>query len=249
MKNLDKRVAKAVRHFWRTRTRQDADQGRTTGARDHGNRTAATGGKQLDGFSDLITELLYQEAGVPAKFIFTSGRRDVTIPGFFRPTKQWDVVVVVGEFLLAAIEFKALCGPSFGNNYNNRVEEAIGSSQDIWTAYREGAFDASPQPFLGYVMLLEDAEGSTRDVKLLEKHFPVFDEFRGASYALRSELSLRKLVRERCYTSASLLMSKSKGGARGTYREPAKDLGFEQFAKSLVAHVKANFEVIEDPTG
>ncbi len=33
--------------------------------------------------------------------------------------------------LLAGIEFKSQVG-SFGNNYNNRTEEAIGSAADIW---------------------------------------------------------------------------------------------------------------------
>ena len=60
----------------------------------------------------------------------------------------------------AAIEFKSQVGPSFGNNFNNRSEEAIGSATDVWAAYREGAFRPSPRPFLGYLMLLEDCAAS-----------------------------------------------------------------------------------------
>lgn len=143
MKNLDQRLASAVRHFWTTRARQGQRQGRATGQRDYGNRTVATGGRQLDGFSALVRELLV-ESGIPGEIIFDTGRDNVTLPGFFRPTKQWDVVVVVEGQLLAAIEFKALCGPSFGNNYNNRVEEALGSATDIWTAYLMARSDNHP---------------------------------------------------------------------------------------------------------
>jgi hypothetical protein len=32
---------------------------------------------------------------------------------------------------VAAFELKALGAPSFGNNYNNRVEEALGSAVDL----------------------------------------------------------------------------------------------------------------------
>ncbi len=39
--------------------------------------------------------------------------------------KKWDLLVVEG-CLIAAIEFKSQVG-SFGNNYNNRTEEALGS--------------------------------------------------------------------------------------------------------------------------
>jgi hypothetical protein len=46
--------------------------------------------------------------------------------------------------------------PFFGNNFNSRSEEAIGSATDIWVAYREGRFGKKPAPFLGYFFLLED---------------------------------------------------------------------------------------------
>ena len=146
--------------------------------------------------------------------------------------------------LLASVECKALCGPSFGNNYNNRVEEAIGSATDIWTAFREGAFDMSPRPFLGYVLLLEDAEGSRQPVRVHEKHFPVFEGFRGASYARRCEESLRRFVRQRDYDSATLILSDRTNGARGKYQEPAVDLTFERFATLMCNHVVAAYRAI-----
>lgn len=240
MQSLERRVAAAVRHFWKTRTRQRKQQGTRTGRRDYGNRTAATGGKQLDGFSKLIAGLLV-ERGLPESVIFRSGRGELTLPGFFRPTKQWDLIVVAGGSLLAAIEFKSLCGPSFGNNYNNRVEEAVGNATDLWTAYREGAFQTSPRPFLAYLMLLEEAEASTRPVAVHEKHFQVFKNYRDASYANRCEESVRRLMRERCYDAACLLLSSKLGGARGAYKEPARDLAFDHFAKLLCNHVLAAF--------
>ncbi len=236
MQDLDRRIAAAVRHFWRTRTRQRKHQGTVTGKRDYGNRTAATGGKQLDGFSKLVGDLLV-ERGLPKSVIFRGGRAEVTLPGFFRPTKQWDLVVVVGDSLLAAVEFKSLCGPSFGNNYNNRVEEAVGNSTDLWTAYREGAFQTSPRPFLGYLMLLEEAEASTRPVAVKEKHFQVFKEYQDASYASRCEESVRRMMRECCYDAACLLLSSRPAGARVSYVEPARDLAFERFAKLFCNHV------------
>ena len=60
--------------------------------------------------------------------------------------------------LVTAMEFKSQVGPSFGNNFNNRSEEAIGSATDIWVAYREGRFGKTPTPFLGYFFLLEDCD-------------------------------------------------------------------------------------------
>ncbi len=243
MQNIEVRIAAAVKHFWKTRTRQKKHRGSLTGKRDYGNRTAATGGKQLDGFTELVAGLLAEE-GLPADMIFHTGRNDLTLPGFFRPTKQWDLVVVAGGSLLAAVEFKSLCGPSFGNNYNNRVEEAVGNSSDLWTAYREGAFQTSPRPFLGYLMLLEEAEASTCPVGVHEKHFPVFEYYREASYARRCEESVRRLMRERCYDAACLLLSSKPGGARGRFVEPARDLTFERFANLLCSHVVGAYNTL-----
>jgi hypothetical protein len=64
-------------------------------------------------------------------------RAVLTLPGFFRPTKLWDMLVIHEGKLIAAIELKSQVGPSFGNNFNNRTEEAIGNAHDLWTAYRE----------------------------------------------------------------------------------------------------------------
>ena len=112
-------------------------------------------------------------------------RRVLTLPGFFRPTKLWDLLVVRDGRLIAAIEFKSQVGPSFGNNANNRAEEAIGTAVDLWTAYREGAFGETPKPFLGYFFLLEDAPESRSPVEESSPHFAVFPEFAQASYADR----------------------------------------------------------------
>lgn len=243
MNRLDRRIATAVRRFWGTRTRQRRTQGSATGKRDYGNRTAATGGKQLDGFNELLVRLLV-EAGIPSDAVFCGRRTDVTLPGFFRPSKQWDVVVVAKGAFLASIECKALCGPSFGNNYNNRVEEALGSATDIWTAYREGAFERSPRPFLGYFMLLEEAQSSTRPVDVCERHFPVFRPFLGASYATRCEETLRRLVRERCYDAGCLLLTGRGEGLRGKYRQPASDLTFERLVRLLCNHTMATYRAL-----
>lgn len=110
-------------------------------------------------------------------------RTRVELPGYYRAEKKWDLVVAVDGRLFAAVEFKAQVGPSFGNNYNNRTEEALGNATDYWAAYCEGAFWGSPKPWLGYLMLLEDATGSTRPVSVAERRFPVLEEFRDASYA------------------------------------------------------------------
>lgn len=236
MKDLKRRVEAAVRHFWTTRQAQETKQGAKTGRRDQGSRSAVTGGAQLDGFIRLVSGLLV-ESGIPDATIFR--KKSTELPGFFRPTKEWDLLVVVEGALLASIEFKSQVGPSFGNNYNNRTEEALGSATDLWTAYREGVFSPSPRPWLGYFMLLEEEPRSTSPVEVTEPHFSVREEFRGASYAKRYELFCQKLVRERLYDAACFMTSNKVGGSKGQFKEPLSELRFVNFVASLTARAMA----------
>src|SRR5579864_52063 len=228
---LEKRLRQAIRHFWNTRETQAQKQGTKTGARDAGARTAVTGGRQMDGFVSMVREFLC-ENGLPKAHVYCEKR--IELPGWYRPEKKWDLLVVADGQLLAGIEFKSQVG-SFGNNYNNRTEEAIGSAADIWAAYREGAFKPSARPWLGYLMLLEEAPASLSPVRAKEPHFKVFSEFKEASYAKRYEILLTKLVRERLYDAACFLMSSAKDGRKGIYREPTPELNFGNFITSLLA--------------
>jgi len=117
----------AVAHYWRTRSAQRKKQ-EQRGKADQGLRSAVTGGAQMDGFIDLFTEVIAR-TGIPGEFIFR--KKAVELPGFFRPTKEWDLLVVREQTLIAAMEAKSQVGPSFGNNFNNRTEEAIGSALDL----------------------------------------------------------------------------------------------------------------------
>lgn len=224
----------AVAHYWTTLDSQAARQQSGAGA-DRGARAAVTGGKQMDGFCRLIHELLLNN-GLQDGHIHLASKLE--LPGYFRPTKNWDMLVVHEGTLLAAMEFKSQRGPSFGNNFNNRAEEAIGTGHDLATAFREGALGKNHQrPWAGWVMLLEDCEASNSPVSVSESHFPVFPEFKGASYAMRYELLLRKLVTEKLYDASALLLATANGGPRGEYREPAGDLTMRKFLASLGGHV------------
>lgn len=228
---LEKRLCSAIKHFWSMRAVQAQKQEGSSGSKDAGARSAVTGGAQMNGFINVVRDLLC-ENGLPKAHIYCE--KSIELPGWYRPEKKWDLLIVSDGRLLAGIEFKSQVG-SFGNNYNNRTEEAIGSATDIWAAYREGAFKPSARPWLGYLMLLEEAPRSVAPVRAREPHFKVFPEFKEASYAKRYEILLTKLVRERLYDAACFLMSNAADGPKGVYLEPAPELNFQNFVASLVA--------------
>lgn len=237
MDDLESRVGEAIKLFWLTRDRQTKSQGKKSGRKDAGLRAAVTGGKHLDGFTEICRDL-FIENGVPEAHVYWSKQKE--LPGYYRAEKNWDLVVVADGHLLAVIEFKAQVGPSFGNNFNNRTEEALGNATDLWAAYREGAFAPSSRPWLGYVFILEDCPKSHAPVRVKEPHFSVFPEFQDASYAKRYETLLTKLVRERLYDRTALLMTTRDGGLKGEFTSPTEELSFNNFAAGLVARAVAH---------
>ena len=236
MIDLDEGVRKAVRHFWLNRDKQSQKQGAASGQRDAGLRTAVTGGKHLDGFVSLCRDLLI-EAGIPRAEIHWE--RKLELPGFYRAEKNWDLAAVVNGQILALIELKTQVGPTIGNNFNNRTEEALGNATDLWAAYREGAFQPAQRPWLGFMFILEDCGRSQAGVRVKEPHFPVFPEFQGASYAKRYEILLTKLLRDRLYDGSCLLLSEAVAGGKGQFHCPSHELSFRAFAIGLMAHASA----------
>ena len=160
----------------------------------------------MGGLEVLVSDILC-EAGL--KKVDVRTRTALELPGYFRATKKWDLIVVSDGALVLAMEFKSQAGKSIGNYVNNRSEEAVGSAKDIWTAFREGRFGTSPAPFLGYLFLLEDRDNVKTPVANKEPYFSVDPEFRGeshlkdtaahrryrgVSYSKRYELLCRRLV-------------------------------------------------------
>jgi hypothetical protein len=196
-----------------------------------GDDDGVRGGKHLDGFRTLLKSVIVKN-GMPPESIHEGA---LTLPGFYRPTKEWDIVVVHRRRLVAAVEFKSQVG-SLGRNFNNRAEEAIGNAVDFWAAFDAGAF--GPQrPWLGWVMFFEDSEDAAKVIRnVSQPHFSILPEFQDASYAKRYELLLRALVRKNLFDSAALLLSVKN---TSNYREPAVDIGMGQFLDALGARVRS----------
>jgi hypothetical protein len=243
--DIEKRLQEAVQSYWTARAKNKAKQVQS-GKIDQGTRGEVTGGTQMGGLEVLVADILC-DAGLQRLDIRT--RTALELPGYFRATKKWDLIVVSDGQLVLAMEFKSQAGKSIGNNVNNRTEEAVGSANDIWTAAREGCFGPPPMPFLGYLFLLEDRASVKVPVANKEPYFSVDPQFRGdareprimgveryqgVSYRKRYELLCRRLVIERLYNAACFMMATNS--EETVITQPAEDLTFQRFAAALRGH-------------
>jgi hypothetical protein len=83
--NYEKKTKKAVATFWASRT-QARDKQLAAGKNDQGERAGVTGGKNMNGFLDLITDLV--KANGLAQAEIHQKRTVMTLPGTSAPPKS-----------------------------------------------------------------------------------------------------------------------------------------------------------------
>jgi len=232
--DYERKARESVKAFWGNRKKAKQKQVKA-GATDQGERSGVTAGKNMDGFLSLVKDLVIAN-GLGHAEIYQN-RALLTLPGYFRPTKLWDILVLHRGKLVAAVELKSQVGPSFGNNFNNRTEEAIGTAHDLWTAFREKAFGEATRPFVGWLMHVEDAPASRSPVRDRSPHFNVFPEFQEASYLKRYDILCQKLVREQLYTAATLITSKRSAAKTGEFSSLSEMTSLRTFVAAFAGHI------------
>ena len=203
--------------------------------------------------------------GLPDAIVLTG--RKAQLPGFFRPTKSWDVLIMNYDMLIAAIELKSIAD-SFGKNANNRNEEALGSGVDIKEAFEENAFEGLTRLFTDYVILVEDCQETLASVQIQMKHFRVMEEFMlnpktrdemyvknengefpaidGVSYMNRFDVFYRRLMQKNLYTAASVIKSPRSAIENGEYSAVTRETSIKAFLASLASHVETIAAIQED---
>lgn len=219
----------AVRAFWAGRdlqTQKQIDSGKI----DAGTRGSVTGGQHLGPLQDVIAEQFEPLVELGAQVRRTG---IIPLPGFYRRAKNWDIVVTFEKILVAAIECKSQVG-SFGNNFNNRTEEAIGNAVDLWRGYEAG-YVGKVRPWLGFVFVIEHAPKSTSIVRdqgtPVYRTDPVFDN---SSYIDRYGILFDRLVRERLY-DATCLVSTVKG--EGIHDEQVPEVSTQNLTAAIAGRV------------
>ena len=185
--DYEQKTHDAVKAYWGNREAARQKQ-IGSGKVDQGERAGVTAGKNMDGFLALVLDIVRANGLAHAEI--HQKRAMLTLPGYFRPTKLWDLLVTYKGALIAAIELKSQVG-SFGNNFNNRTEEAIGTAHDLWTAYREEAFGKQPRPFVGWLMMVEDARNPDVRSRMRRRTFLFSRNSRGRRTSCAMTYSVR----------------------------------------------------------
>lgn len=222
--DYEPRFLDAVRSFWDVRDRQ-ADRQQAEGKLDAGTRGSVTGGQHLNAMALLIADV-FADAGIRP----TGDTR--LLPGYYRASKNWDVVVTYEGAVVAIIELKSQVG-SFGNNFNNRIEEIVGQSLDLWRAVRERLLGPI-RPWFGYVMLLESHERSRSLLRTPTTLYPVDPEFIDTRYIDRYQIAFKRLLLEGDMNAACLVTTDRE---QDEVAYPDRTMTFTAFATAIYGRV------------
>lgn len=231
---LKKRVNECFKHY--------------ANVRENGTQHGAT----MLAFEEVLIDVLI-ENGVNRADIFTG--KNATVPGYFRATKQWDVLVrkqtAYGNVLVGLIELKSIKG-SVGNNANNRVEEAVGSGYDFQKANSKlGLSSINTEyfepPFVGYMFLMGYHEKNEGGGKISSPLFELDEGFVSSdvnklNYKKRFEILSYRLLESKLYSSTALLLEDPN--VEEGYTEPSSQLSFYNFVARMLGEVIPKYQTI-----
>ncbi len=221
----------AITGYWAAKDKQRAaaEAIRSTA---EGTAKAVRGGGHFNPVANLLARF-FTDAGYPTDSIAASGAKTI-LPGYFRPNKAWDLVVVHREILVAAIELKALGAPSYGKNFNNRVEEALGNAVDLSHA-NLACLVGGEKPWLGYFFLMDDsAEARLHRAPREHPSLPVAPAWRELSHEQRFAVTGRRLIDEGLYDAVCYVTSSAQHPGP---REPEPRLDWRHFSAAIEARL------------
>jgi hypothetical protein len=238
---MDEKTAARVEHALRTWLdvrRTQAETSTASGRGQEGGRSAVTGGRHLDAVHQLVADEI-RATGATGLHIHKN--KGATLPGFYRATKSWDLVLVQDGIPVLAVEYKSMLG-SEGKNLNNRADEIFGMAEDTRQAELNGLLP--PQMRRAYVFVMSDNPKTDKPVgvsRTLGMADPAFD---GASYVQRMAIMLRRMRDTGLFHMTWAVAVKEEPFS---WSEPDPEVGWERFAADLHAAFKTGMPE-PDPT-
>lgn len=224
MDDVDRRRITEAVDFWIKTKLEQQSVAEAAGTAQGGTRAAVTGGKHLAGVNQLLLDEL-ESLDLPRLDSWVD--RGAVVPGYYRASKSWDLLVTVEGKPVLAMEYKSMTG-SEGKNLNNRADEVIGAAQDLRRAQEHGLLP--PGMKRGYVFLMEVTPDVARPVGVTTRVGTPDPEFVGATYLDRMAIMCERLRDDGLYDMAwALGIVRNPVG----FVEPRETVGWDRFKHDL----------------
>ncbi|MGW4814653.1 Shedu anti-phage system protein SduA domain-containing protein [Kitasatospora cineracea] len=215
-------VVSALKDFWRAK--------RSEGAPDAPMRPGHT----LRQIAQSICADL-EDRGVPPEWIESDPKRG--LPGLYGGTVSgWDIIISRDGFPLAATYVMSAGGPSFGNNFRNRILEITEQALDVRRQYDSSGLK-DLQPHLSLLFVLEDRPESRMPARARSAVTGFPSKMDGISYRDRFADFFAQLLKDGVYDGICYVTSSSDGGSAP--EEPCWDMGIDDFLSGIASRVSS----------
>jgi hypothetical protein len=195
----------------------------------------------------MFVRQMFVDAGLPEADVTV----DSVIPGYYRRSKNWDVVAMHKGQLVGVVELKSQAS-SPGNNANNRIEEAIGSAVDA-KAVQEltGAFGNLGVWAAWCMTFNRDAEsGNPIELTAVQKNrlrLPLNDSaFDNMTYAKQYATAVERFIAQKVYDAGWMLITWINSNGTIGYDEPIPTATAVTLATQIEARVKFALQALRD---
>jgi len=221
----DARIMASIR-LWIDAKETQAQKSRDSGRAQAGTRSEVTGGLHLRGINQLIVDEIRATGATDLELRFD---RQAVLPGWYRPSKAWDLLVLQHGRPILVVEYKSMAG-SVSNNLNNRADEVLGIAEDARQAEKHGILPANLRR--AYIYVIEVTPSVRRPVSTGR---PVGDPdiiFHGASYLDRVAIMCERMRESGLYHLVWVVgvMRDPLG-----FAEPSAAVGWDRFVSDLRA--------------
>ncbi|MEV6480280.1 Shedu anti-phage system protein SduA domain-containing protein [Streptomyces sp. NPDC051576] len=171
------------------------------------------------------------ERGVERSWIHVG--RAATLPGAYGLGRSaWDLAVIKDGIPLAAIVLKTLGGPSYSNNYNNRIQELTSIAFDVRRQYGSQELNRL-QPHLGLFFILQENERVNAPVRKPDDTYERLGD--GLSYKERLGETFEQFCKDGLYDGVCYVSS--GGDADSSFEEPRPEMSIDNFIAKFAQRV------------
>ncbi|KGN28938.1 hypothetical protein N798_16615 [Knoellia flava TL1] len=171
---------------------------------------------------------------------------DRAVPGFYRRSKEWDVVAMRKGHLVGVVELKSQ-ESSPGNNANNRLEEAVGSAVDAHTVQDYSGVYGDLGVWAAWCMTFNANCETGAPVGYKFNRAPLFSvdpEFEPMTYASQYEIAVQRFIATNVYNAAWMLTTWINADSSIGYYEPVPTATAATLRTQIEARVQFALQVL-----
>ncbi|EAR23722.1 hypothetical protein A20C1_03518 [marine actinobacterium PHSC20C1] len=215
--------------FWEHKNEADRRQ-KEEGKKDAG--AQARNARHMKKLGTFVRQM-FVNAGLSEADVMVNG----VIPGYFRRSKNWDVVATYKGQLVALVELKSQVG-SNDSNGNNRIEEALGNPKDAATAQELNQVFGKLPIWTAFGVVFGSSPENAKAVGLPSNPlFPLDPVFNGMTYGRQWEIAIERFIQTGSYSAGWMVTSWVSAEGQVKYVEPVATATAQTLETQIQARV------------